>query len=87
MKALVHMSENDEAMGGDARRLFDTLREPITYVVRVYVLIVKDLPESGSDKPDPYLKLSIGGQTRENRKDASSDESEVGFYQVGFQLR
>ena len=65
-----------------AERLFEALQKPMTYIVRVYVLIAKDLPENGADKPDPYLRLSLGEQVRENRQDAFSDESEVGFYQA-----
>ena len=53
----------------------------IPYRVRVYVLMVKDLPEvSAGDKPDPYLRVSIGDEMRQNRDDAVSDESEIGFY-------
>ncbi|KOO24435.1 c2 domain containing protein [Chrysochromulina tobinii] len=48
-----------------AERLFEALQKPMTYIVRVYVLIAKDLPENGADKPDPYLRLSLGEQAFE----------------------
>ena len=71
---------DSEALPERAQQLLDDLREPKPYVVRLYVLSAGDLPERSGDKPDPYLRASLGKRTQDLRKVGKHNTSEAEFH-------
>jgi hypothetical protein len=53
----------------------------IPYVVRVYVLNVRDVRDHYGGRPDPYMRLAIGNEPPQTtERGATVEENEVGFF-------
>jgi hypothetical protein len=70
-------------LSGRDQELLGAIMKPRDFVVRVYVLKGRDLAQRDADSPsDPYLRLSLGSTTLDNRSEYLRDEPNPDFHRM-----